>query len=62
MINEKELLQWLEKRIAPIPSPLTFKWYTKKGYAEWVAALAVQQEQKEIIKYIKTMEHGNLDK
>lgn len=52
MIDENRLIEWIKSRETKAPDPLSFKWYTKRGYADWIAALAVQKERKAIIKYI----------
>lgn len=58
-MDTSELIAWIQARELKAPSPMSFRWYTKRGYADWCSAEAVSKERKEIIKHILEMENNN---
>ena len=54
-VDVDKLIEAINKTPIRSTDPLTYKWYTKQGYAQWQSALAVKRERQRIIKLIQEM-------
>lgn len=54
-IDSEKLIKAIEERGIDTVKPLSFKWYTKQGYAKWMSAEAVNKERKEILAIIRKL-------